>query len=984
MIYRYVRTVFHGLLWATCAWLCLLGAVPRLDATCASLSSGIWHCPDTGNATTNGDDLVSFFNSKPYACGDKIILYAGVSYRGLEYFPSDPLVPLKNQTGCTGEKKTEIVSSRVHEIPAGAKKNLANYRSLMPSIEVGSNSAFRLMGSGGSNNYAFRGIRVTTTNWPHTNRRSMSNLMFGTSGIIWNASDIATIRPKNFEIDRCILEEYEDVAFGDPNTSNTNGDAFVRYVSIGISGPFENLYVHDSYIKLDGYTNSQGSAGTTDWIDITNVTATNPAVIQGTTLTTALGITYSASCTSGCDGWGDGGPCSASCKRVAIRGGTGNWTALNGIRYVRARADGDVDVINPNPKYGFYGTGSTTTFDASGLGAWTATDPDMSSVQLLTQYAFLFAGFAQNVRIIDNFMETWAIPVFMGGEDPPSIDDAVIQVGSTSTSLVLDHVRGLNIGDLVTVTVPASTSAYCYNCPKSYYVNTLRVAKVTAISGTTATVEPWGVDGLDVTPSTGGRAVWRNYAVEGVEVRGNDISRGYLHSNTDAGKGPMEIKQCNNCLIDGNVMGGYLDANNVPRGNMFGDYFVEHVNQGGWSPNTGVYNIRFANNLASGQMGDGTAGATWRQGPIGNYYHFRSHIIGKRMFWEHNVHISPVAVNYSNQSSAYIITGQDGYARHNTYAPAMAQSNAYRFVFNNDCVPSGTESFTSIWPEIGLSRNYALKDNIIGYGDSAYLGSPNAATCWPTLSDDMRNNIIIDTESVGTSTINTAFPNNYPVADYTTFWAGTCAFDSWTNCKLHASNPNKGGATDGGDPGADVEQVLDRLKRWSEQAGLIEPSQSAATMVLRSANWQLGSTKVAMTFHLSASATAACTVQIFTNANRSTAHADTSSPAACNRTGSVTSGSTVTFLAGSVAALTAATKYYYRIVDGGRVMVGSFKTQATGSGAAPKWSKGMECGSDGSSFDTSVSANTDYSIPANSVRYCRRSAGETVYILVAH
>ena len=980
-------------------------------ATCSKLidTAGVdtWHCPDTGNAVTNGTDLTSFFTAKSWACGDTIMLYDGVTYRGPETAPASVMLHLKPQTGCFG-RLTQIVSSALSEIPANQKERLVNYRSKMPTIEVGGNAAFQINGDAitgdfglRTNNYAIRGIRITPSAWTVANRIRLAALVFNNE-FTWDSdTNMRTYMPKNIEIDRCLFENYAELLYGDPNSTNTNGNAFLRSVSIAIYGPFENLYVHDSHIKLDGYTNEASNARNTDWIDITSITAANPAVASATGLVASLGATYNASCTSGCDGFegSESSPCYTACRRVIFRGMTGSWAPLNGPRYVRARADGNsVDIIAPSPNRGYYS--GTTNYDASSYGSFTATSPQMTSVSLLVDYTIAPGAASTSVRVIDNFLESWAMPIFLGGSDGATIDPAVIQSGSTETSVILDHTRNLSVGEVMVVEVPSgsSYSDYCFSstsaCRSQSDLGTgwVRAGRVTAISGNTVTLEPWGSNGIDGTSlQIGGTAIWKTWNIRGLEVRGNAISRGHLHHNSDAGKGTTEIKKCVNCLFDGNVMGGYLNSSNAMVGNQGGTFFIESSNQGGRDPNYLVYNIRLSNNLGSGQMPDGSASCLWNNAMIGNYVHWHSARTSERIFYEHNVATGCVAPAGSQQTHINLLTGLNSHFKHNTFAPDMAQALDYRFAANSDCVPPGTETFP-FFPELGRSYNVGVRDNIIGYGNGAYLGNPDTATCWPTIAADIQKNIIVDTESVGTSTINTAFPNNFPVANYTSFWAGTCAYDSWTNCKLASGNANRGAASDGGDPGADIEQVQDRLYRWSERAGLIESDIPASPQMRnRAGNWTIGSTAASVRFQLYNSLASACTVELFTNRNRATAHADASSAQACNRTSSATSGNTVAYTFGGASALTADTTYFYKITDGTRIMVGEFRTLPAGSGAAVSTFRYSSARTGNVCTDAAMStscssissaATHSVSVPQGAVRYYQ-AAGGPVKVLVA-
>jgi hypothetical protein len=152
---------------------------------------------------------------------------------------------------------------------------------------------------------------------------------------------------------------------------------------------------------------------------------------------------------------------------------------------------------------------------------------------------------------------------------------------------------------------------------------------------------------------------------------------------------------------------------------------------------------------------------------------------------------------------------------------------------------------------------------------------------------------------------------------------------------------------------------------------------------LNPAAWKIGSTRAAITANRINGGT--CTFILYTNAARTTEHGDTNTDPEkdCARTGNTSSPGTVTLVLGTNTALAASTTYYYKLTMGSAVMVGEFATTASGSGIAASWNRSRECGSDGSTFGTAVSANTPYSVASGSVRYCRDSAGEPVEVLVA-
>jgi hypothetical protein len=179
-----------------------------------------------------------------------------------------------------------------------------------------------------------------------------------------------------------------------------------------------------------------------------------------------------------------------------------------------------------------------------------------------------------------------------------------------------------------------------------------------------------------------------------------------------------------------------------------------------------------------------------------------------------------------------------------------------------------------------------------------------------------------------------------------------------------------------------MEELVDDQNGWSVRAGLV--IEDAITKKVKNpAAWKIGSTKAAITANRIAGGT--CAFILYTNAARTTEHGDTNTGPEqdCARTGNTSTAGTVTLVLGTNTALAASTTYYYKLTMGSAVMVGEFATTASGSGIAASWNRARECGSDGSTFGTAVSANTPYSVAAGNVRYCRDAVGAPVEVLVA-
>lgn len=932
------------------AWFLLLLLANDAGATCASLSSGVWHCPDTGNVLTNGADLRSFFDAQPYACGDTIILYAGVEYQGA-LTSGDPNIPLRGQNACKGQKNvfTKIVSSRLSEIPGNvAPQLLTNYYAMMPYLTVNQQAFWWLhagVATGGANNYSFHGLRFSTTVNAYNNQ-NINNLGFAFTFDTSVAADIEAYQPRDILVERCIFEGYETGAFGLPTFSNKNGNAFY-----GSWNAAASLLTNGWTWRRNAFI-ATGYARQTEWADGDfTATAGNPTIISGTGLHALLGIAYNAGCTNGCDFFTSGGACQGACARVVLRqvGDADDWEDMNGPFYVRARADGiTLDVVSPNPNTGATGT---TMYDSTGYGAFTftSTSAQLSKAGQMNQEALYFPA-ATNVRVYNNWFNSWGNPNFFGGATSlPTLGDKVIQTGSTASSIIVNDASGLYVGMAVAVDMPPATplsifcigpsgplsGAACDTLPE------IQVAIITAINGTTLSVQPIGTQGIDTAPKVGGALRWRSVRNQGIAIRGNALSNGLDTPSADAGKGLSENKQCINCLFDGNTYGGYLDPDtNIPTGAV-GPVFYTPTNQSARSPDHSVWNVTYSFNTFMGYTWGGVESASMNFDQICEYF------ISSTQPCRNNLVTHNMWIGANNYYSAVENSGKgltDGIVfSHNTITPKTPTTAGYYWFSTGNCniytgLPLGDEA--------GLIpfriSDWSYINNIVGYGSGMqFLDGGTAELCWPNRSTTVKRNVVVDTNNVGLTqgALDAIATDNWARDNatlYTGLFAGPCALATWTNCEVDSSDPSYGQATDGGNPGADVLAVNDHIHGWSESAGLLSEDLGRVWMVNNRGAWSIGSVQAAITFQVFESTpSSGCTVQIFTTRNRSSAHADTPTPAACNRGGSYSQQvNVVTFLAGFSSSLSASTTYFYKITDGSRVMVGEFTTAPAGSGTS--------------------------------------------------
>jgi len=845
-------------------------------AGCAPAGANRIHCASTGDPSADGQSLWDLLNNQGFPCGTTITLEAVASYLGRPQLGYS--LPLKQQTGCAPGQYTTIMSTGAGELPEGVRVSVADKPKTARLITRNAYPVFELFAN--ANNWKLVGLTMTTD--------PASLGVAGTLAMWYGSANQRRYMPENIAVERCIVFPIEEELYGDANTNNTEGRAFLRKARTAF-GPLavSNFVLRDSYIY--GFSGYQDD-GTVAFSSISN---SNPAVITGTGIAAALGVSAAGATSPACSGVCNGSCYEAGgCSRIAVTGATGAWQNLNGPLYAKYLSADSVAVYKPN-RLCFYCAGGTTPYDSSSNGSLTG-EVELHKRSLLTQYGY-YSLWSENTRIINNHIETWAMNLFLGGDTTPTIDPATVQSGSTATEVVLDHVRGLKPGDLIAVDAPPNSghSVYCTNPGFGCWYSTVRAGKVTAITGTTVSVVPWGPDGIDISPQIGGLARWQGEQVRNVEIRRNSLYRNHLHPMSDAGKGPLEVKNCLNCLVDGNVFGTAVN----------GAYFVTTRNQGGDTVWMKTQNMRISNNLSAGPDG-ASVGMV-----LANVDSEHSNLAGNGVIFEHNLH---PAVQYIGASGLTLLGG-DGLVgsgwRHNTIF--TVPNVPYFSILHSDCFTA-----PSLYRD---SPDMILVDNILSYGNGAYLGS----NC-PSIAPAIRNNVLVDTTGVGLSAIGSALPGNSAVSDVGTLFVGTCAYASWQNCKLADASPYKNAGTDGKDPGADVEQVEDRINGWSEDAGLLQFNASGVTN--NSAAFQIGSTRAAISFRIFSSG---CTLQLFTTGGRTALDADTSDPAAqdCLREGNVLQDGVVTFVLGTRVPLQPSTKYYYRIRDHSRVMVGEFATQ---------------------------------------------------------
>lgn len=958
-------------------WLTFLLLLSSPAFAACTGSSPNWDCPATGTPAQNGQDLWDLLNNLTISCGDTITVHPG-QYNTFLSGGLNFALRLKAQAGC-GSNKTQIVASNLASFPAGTRVGLSNCAS-MPQIlgaqPTGDGSLFVYFYGTGVNKWAFRGVCFSTQSTSATSGSPATTGVDG--GAVVGATTPLSDLQSDIEFDRVVLTTYEELTYGSQATCTVQA-CFFRSLGMGMNLGGQRISVHDSYIQSGTFNPSSPNT-----CAVTAATNAAPAVITCAGIAASFGMSNVSGCTTGptIDCFSNGG------TRIAVfEGATGSWTGLNGAKWLVYQSANSVAVYK-GESFAYY---DPHPFDSTSLGALTGTISVRAAIPTEPTYVIVMASACVDCSFVNNTFEYGQMTVFTGGGIwQPGASFGTIQSGSTATSIVLaSPPSNLSVGDLVSIPVttpfPGSSIALTNGSPnivgtgtnfnasmvgkimtvddnsgngynQAYTVASVtdathaafttnwaqgtmsgrpwlmvptwcnypnakgcwhvpnRVGHVTGISGSTITVEAWGPNGSDLTPLTGATAIWNGRQIENLELRRNTIKR--PDSMPSTGKGFIEIKDCRYCLIDGNIL------TDSPTGN----WFLTTRNQGGNTPWNNGSHIYFSNNLVGGP--NGAPKRMTLQGEDdemtstkSDTVYFLNNILPEVHFMNGST-ASPLSTDPITDGGHGFINGA-GWI-HNT---ALAKTGVYQ----HKGYGQGACTTPPTTPNnYQFSTGTALRDNVMSYGESV-----DATSCLTDQATQFKYNLFWADGSVSPSTIISTWPqNNAESVIGNLGLIGTCTFANYTNCGVANGTTYAGTASDGGNPGADVLQVKDRINAYSETAGLLVVDMTLPAMVNNPAAFSRNSTTTSMTFTIQGTVAGNCSLKLYTDINRATLAADTntSGKQACNRSGNTINGKTVTFALGSQNALTPNTSYYYdiEVTDSGETMVGTFATLATG------------------------------------------------------
>src|SRR5258705_2255230 len=460
---------------------------------------------------------------------------------------------------------------------------------------------------------------------------------------------------------------------------------------------------------------------------------------------------------------------------------------------------------------GFNLDATDITITESRIAGFRAYQPASQGVE--ASNAILFPSSALRVTVQNSYLEAWFCPVFLGGSGGSTANTAtlvnpVFDANTHTGSASFSSVSNLNVGDLVALKTTNGRTPATNNAHPNEAI-AFQVAKVTGISGSTVSFQSWGsFDGdlaggnpLLQTPDAPGLAQWNGYLNQDITLQSNQFVENFAATeqvwvstggspttlprstqvNTgNAPKGLIEVKMAKNLLINGNTFEGWESG-----------FVVTSRNQGnaqtsGGFPWAGVFNITISNN--------------WWKRTL-NWDRIYGYPIGGPQLEDNefsNVRSGPFTLsnNLIESGVGPILAAMGGADNvtvvHNTYPGSD--------------VPPGN---SMIIGQGANSPNFVFKDNILAHNEYG-LNCQNAQPCWPNLVDS--NNVILDNRSpdgkIANGPLNTRYPNDFIAANQASVgWVDIAN----VNYALANNSPYKGHASDGTNPGVDMNLLIGAL-----------------------------------------------------------------------------------------------------------------------------------------------------------------------------
>ncbi len=489
---------------------------------------------------------------------------------------------------------------------------------------------------------------------------------------------------------------------------------------------------------------------------------------------------------------------------------------------------------------------------------------------LMNTAVILAIGAPGPTLIEDNHMEAWYTAIFLGGGDTGAAHTATIS-NATPTQATFSDLTALTVGTMVRFNAGGACTPDSPNC---------KVAKVTGITGNVVSYIGAGSQALTTAPDMPGQAAWcvgDECMVNDVTVRKNTfyIDPAFAESiaATNLPKGSWEVKSVNRMTVEGNRFSGF------PGGMAWA-----LLNQSGTAPWTTVKHVIIRNNwyapdsypaydriMALISLDDGNG----RSATPGEDIQIYNNLVEN--------------VNGFLQPSQ----GTDWQIHHNTVINTKPGGN--NFMFN-----------------AGPMNNVTLRDNISAY-------QTYGMTYYPTnfVNSTARNNVVLNNLNIEGITTGVWGPGSVLSPIFNSMNQVGFTDMASDNYRLASNSPYKNAATDGTDPGVNMDTLLAAL---SSAPPLPPPPPPPP----------VGPTPSITSFQLAAKTSTSATIFWVTDQDTTATIAYGKSRTALSQTASDNSSNTTHQI--NLTNLTPATIYYYKITamspnGSATTIIASFRTR---------------------------------------------------------
>lgn len=435
---------------------------------------------------------------------------------------------------------------------------------------------------------------------------------------------------------------------------------------------------------------------------------------------------------------------------------------------------------------------------------------------------------------------------------------------------------------------------------------------------------------LDVTPNTCGNGAC--YTCDTNNAWQLDTAAYYRPSNY-LNKNLLEFKDCEDCVVDGNMFRGSYGGPDAGQGWCFGiSVIVSTGFAGGGSSYHRAHNVTISNNWADYCYTGLQMTSSSYNGAVFANFPQKNILVYNNLFT--NLGWYPAMSQFPDPNTILRFgikqsTGVQGFRFINN---TMRARSTYH---------TGVAIYAGQYPDV-VMHDYQFNNNLIQFNDYSVFLTGVQNTCTPTglfslIPNDgasrFRDNVFFG--GATTDTFGSASACR-PMVDHVAFeQTSGVGFTSATNHRLQptsrysAFNPSPSFLS--ADVNTDVGADVDVIEQYALPAQWGEPPMAKQLEV----KVVPGSTSAEISFRRSDDN--ACSVTLYAQRARIPANelpdTNSNSRKQDSRSSSVMDGSTVHFIAGAISPLTPRRPYWYLIDCGSRWAIGQFHTRATGSGA---------------------------------------------------